>query len=340
MTRAASRMAQDMAEQPAVLERLVARRAELAAGLDAARPIGIVVVARGSSDYAAIFGRYLLEAATGLPVALAAPSLQTLYGVTPRVDGWMAVGVSQSGRTPEIATVLERFGAGGARTVAITNDADSPLAELADVPLALGAGEERAVPATKTFTGQLAAMAILADALGELGWTEAEWSRVPRAVAEVLADDAAARQAAQRLGDAGDLFVVGRGLLLCVALEAALKLREASGVRAEGWSAADFRHGPMTVARGAVPLLAVSAHGPAEGDVLELAQSLAERGTDVLRLADDPAADLPYPGVGLPEAFRAIPAAVRAQQLALALAQRRGVDPDAPPGLRKVTPTE
>ncbi|HEU4657522.1 MAG TPA: SIS domain-containing protein [Capillimicrobium sp.] len=328
-----------MAEQPRVLERLIARRAELAAALAGASPTGIVIVARGSSDYAAIFGRYLLEAATGLPVALAAPSLQTIYDVAPRVDGWLAIGVSQSGRTPEIATVLERFGAGGARTVAITNDAASPLAQLADVPVALEAGDERAVPATKTFTAQLAAMAIVAEAIGALDWSGDDWAGVPAAVAGVLADAAPAERAAERLGEAGDLVVVGRGLLLCVALETALKLREASGVRAEGWSAADFRHGPMTVARGTLPLLAVSAHGPAEADVAELARELGEAGTPVQRLADDPAAELPYPGRELPEAFRALPAVVRAQQLAFALAVRRGVDPDSPPGLRKVTPT-
>ena len=120
-------------------------------------PDGIVIVARGSSDYAAIYGRYLLEAATGRPVALAAPSLQTLYGVESRLSGWLAVGISQSGRTPEIATVLDRYKRAGARTLAITNDPDSPLAHSASSSLALGAGEEGAVPATKTFTAQLAA---------------------------------------------------------------------------------------------------------------------------------------------------------------------------------------
>ena len=125
---------------------------------------------------------------------------------------------------------------------------------------------------------------------------------------------------------------------MCVALEAALKLREAAGVRAEGWSAADFRHGPVTVAGGDLPLLAVSAAGPAAADVEELAAALERAGTPVLRLADRPDVALPYPE-GLAEPLAAIPAAVRAQQLALALALRRGVDPDEPPGLRKVTPT-
>jgi glutamine---fructose-6-phosphate transaminase (isomerizing) len=331
-------MAADMAAQPAVLHALAERRGDVVRDLRGPSPAGVVIVARGSSDYAAIFGRYLLEAATGRPVALAAASLQTLYGVEPRLDGWLAVGISQSGRTPEITTVLERYRRAGARTVAVTNDADSPLATAASACIALGAGEEGAVPATKTFTAQLAAMALLAEALGAVPWAAGDWRRLPGVVEEVLADSAPAERAAAALGDAGELVAVGRGYLMCVALEAALKLREATGVRAEGWSAADFRHGPVTVARGDLPLLAVSATGPAAADVEELATELEGAGTPVLRLADRPDAPLPYPS-GLAEPLCALPATVRAQQLALALARRRGLDSDAPPGLRKVTAT-
>jgi glutamine---fructose-6-phosphate transaminase (isomerizing) len=334
MSALGAQMEADMRAQPQVL------RALASAGPPdlGAQPAGIVIVARGSSDYAAIFGRYLLEAVTGRPVALAAPSLQTLYGVDPRLDGWLALGISQSGRTPEIATVLERYRAAGARTVAVTNDPASPLARSADAGVALNAGQEGAVPATKTFTAQLAAMALVAQALGPVPWGAADWARLPGEVAALLDDPAPAERAAARLGDAEELIAVGRGYLMPVALEAALKLREATGVRAEGWSAADFRHGPVTVARGDLPLLAVSATGPAAADVEELAGELESRGTPVLRLADRPGADLPY-GSGLAEPLRALPAAVRAQQLALALARARELDPDSPPGLHKVTPT-
>jgi glutamine---fructose-6-phosphate transaminase (isomerizing) len=334
----AERMRADMAAQPAVLRGLAARRAEIAAALAGAEPAGVVVVARGSSDYAAIFARYLLEAVTGRPVALAAPSLVTLYGGEPRLDGWLALGISQSGRTPEIVTVLERYGAAGAKTVALTNDPDSALAAAAGVQIDLGAGEELAVPATKTFTAQLAAVALVAEALGPVPWRDADWERLPDLVEDLLGDPAPAERAAEALGDADELIAVGRGYLMCVALEAALKLREATGVRAEGWSAADFRHGPVTVARGDIPLLAVSAAGPAAADVEELAEQLERSGTRVLRLADTPGASLPYPG-GLPEPLCTLPASIRAQQLALALALRRGMDPDAPPGLGKVTET-
>jgi glutamine---fructose-6-phosphate transaminase (isomerizing) len=328
----------DMAAQPAVMRALLARRADVAASLAGERPAGVVIVARGSSDYAAIFARYLLETATGRPVALAAPSLVTLYGAEPRLDGWLALGISQSGRTPEITTVLERYRAAGARTVAVTNDPASPLAAAADVDIALGAGDEAAVPATKTFTAQLIAVALVAEALGPVPWRADDWDRLAGIVEQLLTDPGPAARAAEALGDAAELVAIGRGYLMCIALEAALKLREATGVRAEGWSAADFRHGPRTVARGDIPLLAVSAAGPAAADVEELAGELERAGTAVLRLADRPDAKLPYPA-GLPEPLCALPATVRAQQLALALALRRGIDPDEPPGLRKVTLT-
>jgi len=323
-----------MAVQPEVVRALVSGpRPSLGEA-----PDGIVIVARGSSDYAAIYGRYLLEAATGRPAALAAPSLQTLYGVESRLSGWLAVGISQSGRTPEIATVLDRYKRAGARTLAITNDPDSPLAHSASSSLALGAGEEAAVPATKTFTAQLAALALVAEALGPVPWNDADWERVPGAMETVLGDFAAAERAAERLDGADELVALGRGYLMPVALEAALKLREAARLRAEGWSAADFRHGPVTVAGADLPVLAVSAAGPAAADVDELAGEAAESGATVLRLADDESADLAYPG-DMAEPLRALPAAVRAQQLALALARRRNIEPDSPPGLRKVTPT-
>jgi glutamine---fructose-6-phosphate transaminase (isomerizing) len=329
-----ARMEADMRAQPEVLRTLASQpRPQLGP-----RPDAIVIVARGSSDYAAIFGRYLLEAATGRPVALAAPSLQTLYGVEPRLEGWLAVGISQSGRTPEIRTVLASYGRAGARTLAITNDPDSPLARSADCSLPLSAGEEAAVPATKTFTAQLAALALVAEALGSVPWTEADWERVPAAVERVLGGFDAAERVAVRLDGAEELVALGRGYLMPVALEAALKLREAARLRAEGWSAADFRHGPVTVAGADLPVLAVSAAGPAAADVDELAGELGASGAVVLRLADDEDADLSYPG-DLAEPLRALPATVRAQQLALAVARRRGRDPDSPPGLRKVTPT-
>jgi glucosamine--fructose-6-phosphate aminotransferase (isomerizing) len=249
------------------------------------------------------------------------------------------VGVSQSGRTPEIVTVLEAMRFAGARTVAITNDHESPLAATADATIDTAAGAELAVPATKTVTAQLAAFALLAEALGPVPWVAEAWGALPDAVAAVLDDGAPPAAAASAIGDATGLVAVARGLLFAAALEAALKLKETTGILAEGQSAADFRHGPIAVVRRGLPVLALAAEGPAAADVAELAAAVRERGGHVLRVDDRPGAEVPLRG-GLPEGLAAITAIVRAQQIAYELALARGVDPDEPFGLSKVTATE
>jgi glucosamine--fructose-6-phosphate aminotransferase (isomerizing) len=342
MTAAGAQMTAEMAEQPRVLADLAARRDELTSHVREAlpgSPTGIVLVARGSSDNAAVFGRYVLDLATRRPVALAAPSLVTRYGVQDRLDGWLAVGVSQSGRTPEIVSVLESFGAAGATTVAITNDRSSPLAGAAAATIDTAAGAEKAVPATKTVTSQFAAFALLAEALGDgLPWDGAAWDALPGAVGELLADDAPARAAAEAVGDAQGLVAIARGLLLGAALEAALKLKEMTGILAEGASAADFLHGPIAVVRRELPVLTLAAGGPAAADVEEFAQAARARGGRVLAISPSAGADLPIPAA-IPDGLAAITATVRAQQLAREVSLLRGIDPDSPFGLSKVTET-
>ncbi|MDQ3661104.1 MAG: SIS domain-containing protein, partial [Actinomycetota bacterium] len=259
-------MAMEMRQQPEVLSGLVARRPallqELRAGIPSKIP-GIILVARGSSDHAAIFGRYILELATGLPVALAAPSLHTLYDTSPRCEGFLAVGVSQSGRTPEIVTVLERLVAGGAHAVVVTNEPDSPLGRAASVMIALGAGEERAVPATKTFTAQLTAFAFIAEALGTVPWSNKDWNTLSNVARQILDDPEPAAAVAKDIGGSVGLLTVGRGFMFPIALEAALKLKETTSVLAEGYSAADLRHGPFAVVQRDFPVLSISVAGRA-----------------------------------------------------------------------------
>lgn len=334
-------METEMREQPAVLAALVDRRAELAEAIRAVRPeplAGIVLVARGSSDHAALLGRYLLEPAAGRPVSLAAPSLHTLYGARVDCSGYLAIAVSQSGRTPEIAAVLDRLAADGARTLAITNEPDSPLADAADATVALGAGEEQAVPATKTFTAQAAAFAIVAEALGDVGWGDEGWAALPGAVAEVLDDLGSAERVAEAIGDASGLLATARGYAYPMALEAALKLKESTGLLAEGYSTADLRHGPTAVVSAGFPVLGLSLAGPAASDTRGLLEDFRGRGAQVHVIGDEKGDALALPA-GLPEALATLPAVVRAQQVALALARVRGLDPDAPAGLTKVTPT-
>src|SRR4051794_30594830 len=216
-------MRAEMGEQPEVLARLLSRRVPVAVENVA----GVVIVARGSSDHAAGYGRYLLELATRRPVALAAPSLHTRYGARTDASGWLVVGVSQSGATPEIVDVVERLRAGGGHAIAITNNPDSPLAAAAEAVIELGAGEEKAVPATKTFTAQLGAFAVLAASLGEVPWASGDLARVPDAVAAVLGDIEPAVALSERWAGAEELVVTARGWLYPAALETALKVREA-----------------------------------------------------------------------------------------------------------------
>jgi len=331
-------MATEMAQQPAVLEALAGRSDAIAGAVRqvAPRPLaGTAIVARGSSDHASVYGRYLLELASGRPVSLVAPSLHLLYRARVDYTGQLAIAVSQSGRTPEIVRTLAALRASGACGLAITNDAASELAGAADLPVVLGAGEERAVPATKTVTAQLLAFALIARALGDVPFADEDLRVLPGAVAAVLGDPEPARALAAELAGEDRLVVTARGLLYGAALEAALKLQETSAISADGLSAADLRHGPIAIVTAGFPVLVLDGPGPAHADVAALIADLRARGARVWTIA--PGGDLPLPD--LHEGLLPIVAVVRAQQLARELALARDRDPDAPAGLRKVTAT-
>jgi glucosamine--fructose-6-phosphate aminotransferase (isomerizing) len=324
------RMRAEMHDQPTVLARFVARFDEHVGAVRALVPdelTGVAFVARGSSDNAAVFGRYLAEMATGRPASLVAPSLHTLYAIDADYTGWLVVALSQSGATPEIATVCRRLGDAGARTIAVVNEAPSRVGDAAALVIPLEVGAERAVPATKTVTAQLLAVAAIASAVGPVPFGKDDLEGLAGSVGEVLDDVAAAEALAERWGDAERAFVAARGLLLAAALEVALKVKETTGILAEGISAADLRHGPIAATGTGAPLLLLDDGGPAAADVAELGEVATARGGQVTRWSTAPGG------------LAAIPAVVRGQQLALALAERRGLDPDAPFGLSKVTPT-
>jgi glutamine---fructose-6-phosphate transaminase (isomerizing) len=327
-------MVAEMREQPEVLGRLARRFDEHADRVRAIVPerlAGVVFVARGSSDHAAVYGRYLAEIAGGRPSGLAAPSLITVYDAAVDYDGYLVVALSQSGATPEIVTVSERLRAAGARTVAIVNDPASPLADAVEVVVPIDAGAERAVPATKTVTGQLLAVAAVAAALGPVPFDRRALATLPDTVAALLEDPAEPKALTSAWAAADRLFVLARGLLHPAALEAALKIKETARILAEGISTADFRHGPIAAVDRDVPVVVFEHSGPTAKDVREIAGGLAARGVPVgsLHLPD-----------AVPEALAAVPAIVRGQQLALELALARGLDPDAPAGLSKITATQ
>lgn len=334
-------MAREMAEQPGGLRRLIGRFDQIGERVRTIAPAplnGITIVARGSSDHAAIYGRYLLEAATGKPVSLAAPSLHTIYGVDVDYRHQLVIGVSQSGATPEIVRTLQALQDGGGRGLAITNDPQSPLARSAHEAIDLEMGVERAVPATKTVTGQLAAFAIIASALGRAPFTRDEFDAVPESLRAALDDTGPVAAAAHALVDASQLIIVARGYLFAAALETALKIKETCALMADGYSAADLRHGPIAAVTRGLPVVALCARGPALPDIESLVDVLRARGASVLVIGTGERADVLLPGE-LVEPLAPIVAVVRGQQLAHALALRLGYDPDSPEGLTKVTVT-
>jgi glutamine---fructose-6-phosphate transaminase (isomerizing) len=334
-------MAAEMGEQPAVLERLLGRLEVIAAEVGAILPpplAGITLVARGSSDNAALWGRYIFEMTARRPAGLAAPSIHNLYRAAVDHTGYLAVGISQSGETPEIVSVLRRMREQGARTVALVNAGESALAGAAEVSVELHAGEELAVPATKTVTATLLGLALVATALGEVPWSEAELAAIPGHVADLLADAGSADEIAADIDGADRIVVTGRGLLLPAALETALKARETSGIFGEGISPADLRHGPIAAVGEGFPVLVFDSGAAGADDTVDLIRVLRAKGARVHAIspADDASCRLPE---GVPEALLPLLAVVRGQQIAAAIARRRHLDPDAPAGLSKVTLT-
>jgi len=334
-------MASEMAEQPQTLAALLSRRDEISQeirSLVPARLAGTVLVARGSSDHAATCGAYFLEMATGRPVASTSPSIVTLYRAPTDFTGYLLVAVSQSGRTPEIVEVVIRARANGARAIALTNDLGSPLAGAADLVVDLGAGQERAVPATKTVTAQLTAFAIIAQALGDLGLEDEAAAELPSQVAAVLADPAPAIALAEWMRSTDRLVTVARGLLYGAACEVALKVEETTSRFTAAFSAADLRHGPIAIASGGPPVLAFAHPGPACADIIKLVTELRESGANARLAGPVEGSELGW-SPAAPEVLAPVLAVIRGQQLALFLARLLGRDPDAPPGLTKVTVT-
>jgi glutamine---fructose-6-phosphate transaminase (isomerizing) len=308
------------------------------AGLLRSQPPRLVVTcARGSSDHAATFAKYLIETRLGLPTASAAPSIASLYLAPALAGGSLWLAISQSGRSPDLIASLEAAKAGGARIVALVNAPDSPLAAIADHELPLHAGPERSVPATKSFIASLAALAALvAEWAGDEELGRALES-LPGELASAWSRDWSAL--ADGLGDARGLYVIGRGLGLGVAQEAALKLKETCGLHAEAFSAAELRHGPMALVGPDFPLLVFRQSDETEASIDEAIAEVRARGAPVFVAGGgaDGAVLLPSP-----EAHPAIEPMLQIQSFyraAASLAVLRGFDPDRPPHLAKVTET-
>ncbi len=340
-------MRAEIGEQARIVAALAADAAPFRAAADEARAAGarfVLYAARGTSDNAAVYGKYLATIAAGLPCGLAVPSAATVYRAKVDFRDCLVMGISQSGETPDVAEYLARARDGGAFTVAITNDGGSTLAGVAHRVLSTGAGVERAVAATKTYTGQLAALALFWSAwTGDRGTAHALLGQIPQAMAAALALEEELTAVASRLSHADRLLVAARGFNFATALETALKVEETCYLPALPYSAADLRHGPIAVVEPRYPVMLFAMRGATYDGVVGLHDDLCVRGaqTFVVTDGDDDfsraAAVLRLPVV--PANLSPLVAVVPGQLFALQLSLARALDPDQPRGLTKVTRT-
>jgi glucosamine--fructose-6-phosphate aminotransferase (isomerizing) len=306
----------------------------------------VFLAARGTSDNAGRYANYLWGAHNGLPLALATPSLFTYYNQPPKLNGALVVGISQSGQSPDIVSVLEEGQRQGCLTLAITNMPDSPLAEAAELVLDIQAGDEKAVAATKTYTAELTAVAMLSAALGEDSSCWKELAKVPAWMEKVLNQDTPTARMAERYRYMRQCVVLGRGFNYCTAFEWALKLKELTYVVAEPYSSADFRHGPIAMVEGGFPVMAVAPAGKVFETMLEMLGRLRmEQSAELVVISDEKRAlSLAQSPVvlpsGMPEWISPIVSIVPAQLFACHLTQAKGFDTEKPRSIGKVTETQ
>lgn len=340
-----SQLLAEIHEQPAVVARLLQAEAEpaqrVAERLRSKRITHILIAARGTSDNAARYAQYVFGARNGLPVGLTTPSLFGVYGQPPRLEDALVIGISQSGQSPDIVGVIAEARRQQVPTLALTNDPDSPLAQTAEHHLFLHAGAERSVAATKTYTAQLTALALLSAAWSDEG--RAETASLPEAMAQTLRSAAQAETAARRLATTHSprCVVLGRGFNFSTAFETALKIKELAYVAAEPYSSADFQHGPIAMIEPGFPAVVVAVGATVRGEMTALVGQLSGLGATVAVLNDQPASpdDIPI-AAGLAEHLTPVAAVIGGQLLAYHLTLARGIDPDRPRTIQKVTRTQ
>lgn len=336
-----SRMAQEAAEAPRVVEDLLRENAgpaqRLAERLRAAPPRSALTCARGSSDHAATYAKYLIETRTGLITASAAPSVSSVYETVPAARDVLCLAISQSGASPDLLATARSARDAGALLVALVNAPGSPLAALADAELPLWAGPELSIAATKSYLASLAAVAQLVAAWTEDAALQAGLAELPDRMRQALALDWSPALAVLRA--APSLYVVGRGPGFAAAQEMALKLKETCGLHGEAFSAAEVRHGPMALARDGFPVLVLAQDDAARADVEQLAGDLAAAGARVLIAGGQAPGAIALPSIPAHPLLQPILLVQAFYVMVEQLARDRGFDPDSPHGLSKVTRT-
>lgn len=339
---AATHMMREIAEIPEATARLLGRSgaalAEAGAAIRKLDPALLTTVARGSSDHAAAFLKYAVEIAAGVPVASLGPSIASIYGAKLKLAKSASIAISQSGKSPDIVAMAKAAREGGALTVAITNTAGSPLAEASHHAIDIKAGPEKSVAATKTFVASaVAGLAILGHWLGDEALLAA-LRELPEHFAKAIGCDWMVLAGA--LESQESLFILGRGPSVAMANEAALKFKETCGMHAEAYSAAEVMHGPMALVGKGFPVLALAARDRSEPSMIEAADSLTDKGGRVFITSGlkTKAASLPFAATGHP-LTDPLALIVSFYTFVEAFARHRGLNPDEPRHLRKVTET-
>jgi glutamine---fructose-6-phosphate transaminase (isomerizing) len=343
-----SHLETELREQPEALRRLIERQrsyAEQIGDIFRSNDVQYILIAsRGSSSNAARYAQYLLGRAHRVPVAFATPSLFTLYEQPPRLDGALVIGISQSGKSPDVVEVVAEARRQGRPTVALTNSPASPLGQAADAVLKLEAGDEHAVAATKTYVNSLGAVALIFATMTADGKALAELERLPGQLAAQLDRSWHDLAALDGFGGIEGGTVVARGINYCTSFEIALKIRELSGLLFESYSAADLMHGPVAAIAPGWPVLAVAPSGPTLQAMAEAVGAVARRGARTVVISDDEkllaSGEIGLPLLaGVPEWLSPFVAVIPGQLAAMRFAQLRGINLDSPLGLSKVTLT-
>jgi len=341
-------MRSELGEAPEVARALIEKqRGTIDAVAEAvrSRPVEMVLIAaRGTSDHAAIYAQYVFGVHNKLPVALAAPSIQSLYGVVPRLRHALVIGVSQSGQSPDVVGVIEEARRQNAPTIAVTNDAGSPLSLAAEFNIDIHAGPERAVAATKTYVAELTALAMLSTALSDDPTARRQLRDVPDAIAAALSLEEGVVSAAREQAGMQRAVVLGRGFNYSTALEWSLKLKEMTYVLADAYSTADFEHGPIAMIDPGFVVHAIVASGPTLPEIEAVLGRLREAGARLVVASNAPEAlayaDIPLRLPESPEWLSPLSAIIPGQLFAYHLALAKRLDPEHPRHIQKVTRTQ
>jgi glucosamine--fructose-6-phosphate aminotransferase (isomerizing) len=335
---------QEIYAQPDVIEELLTKEEknspQIAQAIREFDPAFVMIAARGTSDNAARYAQYVLGIQLGLPVALATPSVHTLYGTKPNLKPALVIGISQSGQSQDIRQVVANAKSQGALTLSITNDPASPLSELAQHNIDLHAGEELSVAATKTYTAQLTAIALLAHTLAP----QSDLHQLPAYGQNTLEQSASIVDWVSRYRYADHIAVIGRGYNYCTAFEISLKIKELCYITGEEYSEADFRHGPIAVIREGFPVIVIAPQGKPLPLLLDLLDKLHDKKAECLVVSNHAVVlnkahySMPI-ATNVPEWLSPICTVMPGQLFALHLAQNKGHSIDNPVGLTKVTDT-